>query len=40
MQADECFFIDDTKENIDTAKELGMGVHLLLGGERIEDLVF
>lgn len=36
----ETFFIDDTKENIATAVEMGIRSHLLLPGEKIEDLRF
>jgi HAD superfamily hydrolase (TIGR01509 family) len=34
----ETFFIDDTKENIETAVNMGIRSHLLLPGERIENL--
>jgi len=34
----ETFFIDDTSENIETAEEIGIRSHLLLPGEKIEDL--
>jgi len=36
----ETFFIDDTKENIDTAVNMGINSHLLLPHEKIEDLQF
>jgi putative hydrolase of the HAD superfamily len=36
----ETFFIDDTKENIETAVNLGIRSHLLLPGETIESLGF
>lgn len=36
----ETFFIDDTKENIEAALEMGIPSHLLLPGEKIEDLSF
>lgn len=36
----ETFFIDDTKENIEAAINLGIRSHLLLPTERIEDLGF
>lgn len=34
----ETFFIDDTKENTEAAVEIGIRSHLLLPGERIENL--
>ena len=40
MDPAETFFIDDTKENIDTAVNMGIRSHLLLPGERIEELRF
>ena len=36
----ETFFVDDTKENIEAAINLGIRSHLLLPGERIENLEF
>jgi glucose-1-phosphatase len=36
----ETLFIDDSFPNIDTAKKLGFKTHLLLGGEKIENLVY
>ena len=38
MKAEETLFIDDTSSNIEAAKELGIKTHLLLAGERIEEL--
>ena len=40
LKEEETFFIDDTEENITTAKEMGIKTHLLLPGERIENLRF
>ncbi len=34
----ETFFIDDSANNIETAKKLGFRTHLLLPGEKVEDL--
>jgi putative hydrolase of the HAD superfamily len=36
----ETFFIDDSANNIDTAKKLGFKTHLLLPGEKIEGLAY
>jgi glucose-1-phosphatase len=36
--AEETLFIDDSYNNINTAHEMGFKTHLLLKGERIEDL--
>lgn len=36
--ADETLFIDDSYNNIDAAKQLGLLTHLLLPGERLETL--
>jgi FMN phosphatase YigB (HAD superfamily) len=33
-------FIDDSANNIDTAKSLGFKTHLLLQGEKIENLSY
>ncbi len=38
MQAEETLFIDDSIQNIDGAKEVGIQTHLLLPTERLEDL--
>ena len=38
IKPEETLFIDDSYPNIDTAKKLGFKTHLLLNGERIEDL--
>lgn len=40
LDPSETFFIDDTIENIETAIKLGIRSHLLLAGEKIEDLQF
>jgi len=40
LDPSETFFIDDTKENIETAVNTGIRSHLLLPGEKIEDLPF
>lgn len=40
IRAENTLFIDDSYNNIHTAKELGFRTHLLVPGERIEDLVF
>ncbi len=39
IQAEESFFIDDTIENIQPARELGMRAHLLLPHEGIEGIL-
>jgi glucose-1-phosphatase len=36
----ETLFIDDSSNNIDTAKRLGFKTHLLLSGEKIENLQY
>ena len=36
--AGETLFIDDSYNNIETAKKMGFETHLLLAGEKIEDL--
>jgi FMN phosphatase YigB (HAD superfamily) len=38
MKAEETLFIDDTIDNIEAAKEIGIQTHLLLPEERIEKL--
>jgi glucose-1-phosphatase len=38
IKAGETLFIDDSVKNIEGAKEAGIKTHLLLPGERIEDL--
>ncbi|HTB52839.1 MAG TPA: HAD family phosphatase [Ferruginibacter sp.] len=38
MKAEETLFIDDSYNNIATAKDMGIQTHLLLPGERIEEL--
>jgi glucose-1-phosphatase len=38
ININETLFIDDSNNNIDTAKQLGFKTHLLLEGERIENL--
>ncbi|MEO6406388.1 MAG: HAD family phosphatase [Ferruginibacter sp.] len=38
IKAEETFFIDDSYNNIETAKQLNFKTHLLVPGERIEDL--
>lgn len=40
LYAAESIFIDDSFNNIDTAKKLGFKTHLLLPGEKIEDLPY
>ena len=40
LKVAETFFIDDTIENINAAKELGIKTHLLIPGERIGQLGF
>jgi putative hydrolase of the HAD superfamily len=40
IKAGETLFIDDSYNNIHTAKELGFSTHLLVPGEKIEDLVY
>lgn len=40
IRANETFFIDDSKPNIDTAARMGFKSHWLLPGERIEKLDF
>ena len=40
MNAEETLFIDDSINNVNTAKELGMQVHHLLATEKIEDLQY
>ncbi|MEO7265850.1 MAG: HAD family phosphatase [Ferruginibacter sp.] len=39
ITAEETLFIDDSYNNIETAKALGFRTHLLVPGEKIEDLV-
>jgi putative hydrolase of the HAD superfamily len=38
ISAENTLFIDDTAPNIETARQLGFHTHLLLKGEKIEDL--
>ena len=38
--AGESFFVDDLYPNIETARQLGFKTHLLLPGEKIEDLEY
>ena len=38
IEAENTLFIDDTAPNIETARQLGFHTHLLLKGEKIEDL--
>lgn len=38
--AEETFFVDDLYPNIETAKKLGFKTHLLLPGEKIENLEY
>ena len=38
IKAEETFFIDDIPANIEAAQTLGIKTHLLLPGEKIEDL--
>lgn len=38
LKAEETLFIDDSINNIEVAKQLGIQVHHLLPGEKIEDL--
>ncbi len=38
IKAEETLFIDDSYNNIETAKKLGFKTHLLLAGEKIEAL--
>jgi putative hydrolase of the HAD superfamily len=38
IEAEETLFIDDSKPNIITAKQLGFNTHLLLPHERVEKL--
>lgn len=40
IKMDETLFIDDSANNIDTAKLLGFKTHLLLQGEKIEGLSY
>ena len=40
IKADETLFIDDSFNNIETAKKLGFKTHLLLAGEKIEGLEY
>ena len=40
LQANETLFVDDSYNNIDTAKSLGLQTHLLKPRERLEDLPF
>ncbi len=40
ITAAETFFVDDSKPNTDTASRMGFKTHLLLPGERIEQLNF
>ena len=40
IKAEESLFIDDSWNNIDTAKKMGFKTHLLLAGERIEQLEY
>lgn len=37
---EETLFIDDSYNNIDTARNMGFKTHLLLPGEKIEDLTY
>ena len=40
LKTGETFFIDDTKENTEAAINMGIRSHLLLHGEKIENLHF
>lgn len=40
ISAEETLFIDDSYNNIETAKKLGFKTHLLLAGEKIEELQY
>ena len=40
LKAAETLFIDDTPANIDAAQKKGFKTHLLLPGQKIEDLVY
>lgn len=40
IDAGETLFIDDSYNNIETAKKLGFQTHLLIAGEKIEALVY
>ena len=40
IKIEETLFIDDSYNNIETAKELGFKTHLLLEGEKIENLKY
>lgn len=40
IEAEETLFIDDSYNNIETAVALGFKTHLLVAGEKIEDLVY
>lgn len=38
IEAEETLFIDDSYNNIETANEMGFKTHLLLAGEKVEEL--
>lgn len=40
IEAEETLFVDDSYNNIETAVVLGFKTHLLVAGEKIEDLVY
>ena len=40
INANETLFIDDSYNNIETAQKLGLKTHLLLAGEKIEELEY